>query len=71
MAEPNLELLMQLMQRVLDSQRETREDIRKIKTRLGRLESDLASNIQDRPGFKNRIGLSLDAQSLNSLDLSA
>ena len=57
MAEPNLELLMQLMQSVLDSQRETREDIREIKTRLGRLESDLARNIQDRLGFRNRVGL--------------
>jgi len=51
MAETNLELLMQLMQRVLDSQRETSEDIREIKTRLGRLKSDLARNIQDRLGF--------------------
>lgn len=43
MAEPSLELLMQLIQRVLDSQRETREDIREIKARLGRLASDMAS----------------------------
>jgi hypothetical protein len=43
MVEPSLELLMQLIQKVLDSQRETREDIREIKARLGRLESDMAS----------------------------
>ena len=64
MAEPNLELLMQLMQSVLDSQRETREDIREIKTRLGRLESDLARNIQDRLGFRNRVGLSFTRTTL-------
>ncbi len=60
MAEPNLELLMQLMQSVLDSQRETREDIREIKTSIGRLEAKMASNLQDRLGFRNRVGLSLD-----------
>lgn len=43
MAEPSLELPMQMVQKVLDSQRESREDIREIKTRLGRLESDVAS----------------------------
>jgi hypothetical protein len=37
----SLELLQQMVQRVLDSQRETREDVREIKTRLGRLESDV------------------------------
>lgn len=42
MAEPSLELLMQLTQNVLDNQRETREDVREIKTRLGRLEADVA-----------------------------
>ena len=41
--EASLELLMQMVQRVLDAQRETREDVREIKTRLGRLESDVAS----------------------------
>lgn len=41
MPEPNLELLMQMIQKVLDSQRETREDVREIKTRLGRLETDV------------------------------
>jgi len=41
--EGSLELLMQMVQRVLDAQRETREDVREIKTRLGRLESDVAS----------------------------
>ena len=34
---------MQMVQRVLDAQRETREDVREIKTRLGRLASDVAS----------------------------
>ena len=38
MPEPSLELLMQLMQKVLDNQREMREDIREIKNRLGRLD---------------------------------
>lgn len=42
MAEPTLDLLMQMVQRVLDSQRETREDIREIKARLGRLETEVA-----------------------------
>ena len=42
MAESSLELLMQMVQKVLDSQRETREYIREIKTRLGRLETDVA-----------------------------
>jgi len=36
-------LLAQMIQKVLDSQLEMREDIREIKTRLGRLESDVAS----------------------------
>ena len=39
MPEASLELL---VQRVLDAQRETREDVREIKTWLGRLESDVA-----------------------------
>jgi hypothetical protein len=43
MPEASLDLLMQMVQRVLDAQRESREDIREIKTRLGRLESDVAS----------------------------
>ena len=38
MPEPSLELLMQLLQKVLDNQREMREDIREIKNRLGRLD---------------------------------
>ena len=42
MPEPTLELLMQMFQKVLDSQREMREDVREIKTRLGRLETDVA-----------------------------
>jgi len=41
--EPSLEPLMQMVQRVLDSQRETREDIGEVKTRLQRLESEIAS----------------------------
>ncbi len=43
MVDIGLELLQQMVQRVLDSQRETREDVREIKARLGRLESDVAS----------------------------
>jgi predicted nuclease with TOPRIM domain len=43
MAEPGLKSLKQMVQRVLDSQRETREDVREIKTRLGRLESEVAN----------------------------
>jgi hypothetical protein len=39
----SLDLLQQMVQRMLDSQRETREDEREIKTRLGRLGSDVAS----------------------------
>jgi predicted nuclease with TOPRIM domain len=41
--EASLDLLMQMVQKVLDAQRESREDIREIKTRLGRLESEVAS----------------------------
>ncbi len=36
--EPSLELLMQLIQKVLENQQEMREDIREIKNRLGRLD---------------------------------
>lgn len=43
MPEASLELLMTMVQKVLDAQRESREDIREIKTRLGRLEGDVAS----------------------------
>ncbi|AUB81124.1 hypothetical protein [Candidatus Thiodictyon syntrophicum] len=43
MPDASLELLMTMVQRVLDSQREVREDVREIKTRLGRLESEVAS----------------------------
>ena len=43
MPEASLDLLMQMVQRVLDAQRESREDIREIKTRLGRLENHVAS----------------------------
>ncbi len=43
MADVSLDLLQQMVQRVLDSQRETREDVREIKARLGRLESEVAS----------------------------
>jgi len=43
MPEPSMERLMQMIHRVLDSQRETREDIREMKTRLGRLESEVAN----------------------------
>ena len=42
MPEPNLDLLMQMVQQVLDSQRDVREDVRENKTRLGRLETDVA-----------------------------
>lgn len=38
MPEPSLELLMQLMQKVLENQREICEDLREIKNRLGRLD---------------------------------
>ncbi len=43
MAELNLELLMQRVKKLLDSQREMCEDIREIKSSLGRLASDVAS----------------------------
>jgi hypothetical protein len=42
MREPSLELMMEMVQKVLDSERETREDVREIKIRLGRLETDVA-----------------------------
>ena len=42
MSEASLERLMVMVQKVLDGQREMREDIREIKTRLGRLETELA-----------------------------
>jgi len=43
MPEPSLELLMEMVRKVLDSQQEKREDMREIKARLGRLESDIAA----------------------------
>jgi hypothetical protein len=43
MPDVSLELIQQMLQRVLDSQRETREDVREIKSRLGRLEGDVAN----------------------------
>lgn len=43
MPDPSLDQLMQMVQRVLDSQRETREDVREIKNRIGRLESEVAN----------------------------
>ena len=43
MPEASLDSLMQMFQGVLDAQRDIREDVRKIKTRLGRLESEVAS----------------------------
>ena len=42
MPEASLDRSMQMVQKVLDTQRDAREDIREIKTRLGRLESDVA-----------------------------
>jgi len=42
MPEPSLELLMQMVQRVLDGQKDLRDDMREVKTRLGRLETDVA-----------------------------
>lgn len=42
-AEVGLDLIQQMLQRVLDSQRETREDVREIKSRLGRLEGGVAN----------------------------
>ena len=42
MPEPSPELLMQMVQKALDSQREARKDVREIKARLGRLETDIA-----------------------------
>jgi hypothetical protein len=56
MPEPSLDLLMQMVQRVLDSQRETREDIREIKTRIGRLESEVANM----HGFLAELSIQLD-----------
>jgi hypothetical protein len=43
MADASLDLFQQMIQRVLDSQREAREDVREIKSRLGRLESEVVS----------------------------
>ncbi len=43
MPEASLEPLTHMVEKVLDTQRQSREDIREIKTRLGRLESDVAS----------------------------
>ncbi|MCX8048129.1 MAG: hypothetical protein N3A55_00520 [Methylohalobius sp.] len=42
MPEPSLELPIQMVQKMMDTQREIREDVRETKTRLGRLESDVA-----------------------------
>lgn len=44
MAEPNLEMLMAMMQRTLDIQRETAADIRDMKLRLTGIERQLGSN---------------------------
>ena len=44
MAEPSLEMLMTIMQRTLDSQRETAADIRDMKSRLTSIERQLGSN---------------------------
>jgi hypothetical protein len=43
MSEITLEPLGQMVQRVLDNQREGREDLREVKTRIGRLEADVAN----------------------------
>jgi hypothetical protein len=43
MSETTLDLSMQIVQRVLDSQIETREDIHEVKASIGRLESGVAS----------------------------
>ncbi len=43
MPEPNLDLLKEVVQRVLASQEETREDLREIKSRIGRLEGGVAN----------------------------
>ena len=43
MLEASHEPPMELMQKIMDSQRETREDVREIKARLGRLETEIAS----------------------------
>jgi len=40
--EVGMDLLMQMVQKVLDGQKDIREDVREIKTRLGRLETDVA-----------------------------
>jgi hypothetical protein len=42
MPDPSLELSMQMVQKVLDNQRDVRDDVREIKARLGRLETDVA-----------------------------
>lgn len=47
MPEPSLELLMQMVQKVLDTQREIREDVREIKHRLTSLESAVAGIKRD------------------------
>jgi hypothetical protein len=44
MAEPTLEMLMAMMQRTLDTQRETAGDIRDMKLRLTSIERQLGSN---------------------------
>ncbi len=43
MPDRSLDLVMQMVQRVLCSQRETREDVREIKSRIGCLESEVAN----------------------------
>lgn len=42
MPEPSLELPIQMVQKMMDTQREIREDVRETKTRFSRLESDVA-----------------------------
>ena len=42
MPEASLDSLMQMVQKALDGQRDIREDVRVINTRLGRLETDVA-----------------------------
>jgi hypothetical protein len=54
MADVRLDLLQQMVQRVLDSQRETREDVREIKARLGRLKASPWQRELTVSGFSKR-----------------
>ena len=65
MAEANLELIQTMFQRLIDSQRETREDIRELKERMVGVELGLAGVRRDLAGLSEadaHLRVALDRQ---------